>query len=169
MCVNVTLGISLIRIADYNGVITLTIFCFGCGFCVATLMIQKFGRYILLWESPVDWCFCCTQPGTIWRAVVLEKSLPPSLGKCVVSKVLYISAANKVDNLLRLGKDHYLSIGNRLRSIALILIQWLKLLLIDPSPFSLLYTQPHMPIAICIRRPTPDNTSSCKSSGTWHS
>ena len=71
-----------------------------------------------------------------------------------MSEALYVPAVNKVDNLLRLGKDHYLWIGDRLRSIALILIQWLKLLVIDPSPFSLMYTQPHMPIAICIRRPT---------------
>ena len=73
--------------------------------------------------------------------MVLEKSLPPSLGEFGVSydlrshtqcwrttakapEVLYIPAANKVDNLLRLGKDNYLSIGDRLLSIALILIQW---------------------------------------------
>lgn len=97
----------------------------------------KFCRYILLWESPVDWFFCCSQPGNIWRAVVLENSLPPPLREFVLSdnlrphtkcwqtaaqapRVLYIPAANQVDNTMRLGKDHYLSIGDRQNSIELI-------------------------------------------------
>lgn len=42
MCANLTLGISLIHIAVYNELIILTIFGFGCGWCVSTWIIQSF-------------------------------------------------------------------------------------------------------------------------------
>ena len=42
VCANLTLGISLIQIVAHNEVIIFSIFRFGCGFCISTLMIHSF-------------------------------------------------------------------------------------------------------------------------------